>query len=998
MGRPTSAQIRQSFIDFFRTRTGAEHTHVPSAPVVPHADPTLLFTNAGMNQFKPLFLGQVEPGSSLEGLQRAVNSQKCIRAGGKHNDLEDVGKDTYHHTFFEMLGNWSFGDYVKAEAIACAWEYLTGTCGILPDRLYATYFGGDEAGGLAPDDEARELWLRHLPPERVLPGSMKDNFWEMGETGPCGPCSEIHYDRVGGRDAAGLVNADDPSVLEIWNLVFIQFDRQESGELRPLPAKHVDTGMGLERLCSILQNTTSNYDTDLFFPLFEAIEHFTGVRPYEGRVGAADPDRVDMAYRVIADHIRTLTFAITDGAVPSNEGRGYVLRRILRRAVRFGSQMLHAKPGLLSQLVPVVVEHMGEAFPELRKNPQRVREIVLEEEESFARTLDRGFDLFEGAATRAGDRLVAEEASRGNDQPEAFVVEQKAPELRSQGDRGKYNTAGVDWRAHDGAHPVITAEDAFQLYDTYGFPLDLTQMMAEERGLSVDTEGFERLMEEQRDRARAAAKTASAGLALDGDAIVRLKRLNVRPTDDSDKYHARAINARIRAIWTGATFDETVSAAEKVRRIGIVLDRTCFYAEAGGQVGDVGRLQCKGGEFRVEDTQAFGGYVLHIGAVVRGQLKAGETVQVNIDNARRLSTAANHTATHMMNFALRRALGEGADQKGSLVAPDRLRFDFDATHPVAPEQLAAVEQMVRRQIEQDLTVYADIVPLMVGRQINGLRAVFGEKYPDPVRIVSIGQPVQDIADDPAHPAWGEVSIEFCGGTHLASTSQAEAFCITQEEAVAKGVRRVVALTRAPARAAIEAAEAMGRRIEAASDLDGAELASEAADIAQTIDELTMPVSRKAMLRDALADLQERVKLARKQAAKARAAEAVQAAQRIAAAAQTAGDRVVITTIDLGDDRGALQQAARTIQDTLPAAAVMLLSPDEYEGKVSVIASCPKPAISAGLRAGDWVREVAQVLGGKGGGRPELAQGGGSDISKVREAIKHGRAFAHRALG
>jgi len=438
MDRWSAAKVRQTFLEFFEDRG---HTLVPSAPVVPHDDPTLLFTNAGMNQFKPIFLGQVDPSSPLAGLTRACDTQKCIRAGGKHNDLEDVGKDTYHHTFFEMLGNWSFGDYFKAEAIEWAWELLTKVYGLPEENLYATYFGGDESQGLEPDHEARELWLRHLPEKRVLPGNMKDNFWEMGETGPSGPCSEIHFDRVGGRDARAFVNQDDPNVIEVWNLVFIQYDRQADRSLRPLPARHVDTGMGLERLVSILQGKPSNYDTDLFVPLFAAIERQTGdAIGYHGKLGKADPDGHDMAYRVIADHLRTLTFAITDGAIPSNEGRGYVLRRILRRAVRYGRQKLGAQNGFLSRLVPTLVEHMGEAFPELHKDPKRVAAIIREEEESFGKTLDRGIGLFEDIASQSSK--------------------------------------------------VISGADAFKLYDTFGFPLDLTQLMAQERGLSVDVEGF----------------------------------------------------------------------------------------------------------------------------------------------------------------------------------------------------------------------------------------------------------------------------------------------------------------------------------------------------------------------------------------------------------------------------------------------------------------------------------------------------------------------------
>jgi alanyl-tRNA synthetase len=402
---PTADEIRRTFIQFFESKpaSGAGgHTFWPSSPSVPLEDPTLLFTNAGMNQFKPLFLNNVDPSSPIARLKRAANSQKCIRAGGKHNDLEDVGKDTYHHTFFEMLGNWSFGDYFKAESISWGWELLTKVFGIAPDRLYATYFAGNVQAGLEPDHEARDIWRQFLPEERIIPGNMKDNFWEMGDTGPCGPCSEIHYDRIGGRNAAELVNTGDPDVLEIWNHVFIQFNREDGGILKPLPARHVDTGMGLERLVSVLQNVRSNYDTDLFAPLFLAIERVTHARkPYTGKLGAADKDNSDTAYRVIADHIRTLTFAITDGALPSNEGRGYVLRRILRRAVRFGNQVLGAKPGFFSELVPSVVDRMGDFYPELRRDADRVREIIRGEEESFNRTLNRGIILFDEACVRA---------------------------------------------------------------------------------------------------------------------------------------------------------------------------------------------------------------------------------------------------------------------------------------------------------------------------------------------------------------------------------------------------------------------------------------------------------------------------------------------------------------------------------------------------------------------------------------------------------------------
>ncbi len=963
-----SDQIRLEFIEFFRSRPGpgaAGHTFVPSSPVVPHDDPTLLFTNAGMNQFKPIFLGRAAPGSMLAGLKRAVNSQKCIRAGGKHNDLEDVGKDTYHHTFFEMLGNWSFGDYFKAESIAWGFEFLTKVCGIDPTRLYATYFRGEPDAGLDADTEARDLWLRHLPASHILPGNMKDNFWEMGETGPCGPCSEIHYDRIGGRDAAKLVNTSDPNVIEIWNHVFIQFNREEGGKLRPLPARHVDTGMGFERLVSVLQNKKSNYDTDIFAPIFMAIESQTGARPYTGHVGAADKDGIDTAYRVIADHIRTLTFAITDGAVPSNEGRGYVLRRILRRAVRFGRQKLGAKSGFFAQLVPVVVEKMGGAFPELRKNPQRVMTILREEEESFGRTLDRGIKLFEEAAASA---------SGGG----------------------------------------ISADNAFMLYDTFGFPIDLTVLMADERGLKVDLAGYDRLMEDAREKSRGVGK-AEAGevkIALDADATARLAHLKVHPTDDADKFHGREIRATVKAIWNGHNFDEAVRASTDVTaRVGVILDKTNFYAEMGGQETDAGLMHVSrdarssaresdtaGGEFRVESVKAYAGYVLHVGMVTKGEIRVGDDVTLRIERLRRVPIAANHTSTHLFNHALREVVGDGADQKGSLVAPDRFRFDFAAGQPVPPAQLAQIEEKVRKRIEMDLTVYTDLAPLAQARKINGLRAVFGEAYPDPVRVVSIGQPVKDLLDDPENPAWREVSVEFCGGTHLESTKEAADFAIISEEAVAKGVRRIVALTGVAAHAARQAAASLGARIQAAANLQGEALLKEAHEINSEIDNLTLPAARKADLRAALAKLQERVKDTQKHAAAAISGEAVQQARAIADAALTSQERVIIATIETGSNRSALLAAMRTIQTKCPRAAAMLFSPDRDAGKVSIVAAVPPVMVLHGFSAGDWVREASAVVGGKGGGKPDNAQGGGTDLSKLKEAIAAADLFARRKLG
>ncbi|MCC6678997.1 MAG: alanine--tRNA ligase [Phycisphaerales bacterium] len=969
----SASRVRSTFIDFFKCKGGAAgaadagHRFVPSSPVVPLEDPTLLFTNAGMNQFKPIFLGQADPASEMGRLKRVVNSQKCIRAGGKHNDLDDVGKDTYHHTFFEMLGNWSFGDYFKTESIEWAWELLTKVYEIPEDRLYVTFFRGEASQGLGPDEEARDLWARFLPRNRIIPGNMKDNFWEMGDTGPCGPCSEIHVDRIGGRDAARLVNTGDPDVLEIWNLVFIQYNREagdgtKPGPLKPLPARHVDTGMGLERLVSVLQDKRSNYDTDVFMPIFAAIEKVTGAKQgYRGRLGPADEGNIDTAYRVIADHIRTLTFALTDGATPSNVGRGYVLRRILRRAVRYGRQMLGAKSGFFCQLVPTIVSHMGDAFPELKRDPQRVIDIIREEEESFGRTLDRGIKLF---------TEVAAGAKGGS----------------------------------------ISGDDAFKLYDTFGFPIDLTALMAEERGLKVDMAGYEENRRKAEELSRSGGgKNEDHRLMLSGDEVARLQRLGIDPTDDSHKFAVKDTRARIKAIWNGHNFDEHAKVDIGKARVGIVTDQTSFYAEMGGQVGDAGRItvlaesragareRTEGGDFKVESTHLFGGYVLHIGHMTRGEIRVGDSVVMHVEKSHRLPVQANHTATHLLNYGLRSALGPHIEQKGSLVAADRLRFDFSHNQPVSPEQLAQVEQAVSEQVARNLTVYAESAPLFLARSISGLRAVFGEKYPDPVRVVSIGQPVQDLLGQPTNPAWNELSVEFCGGTHVGTTGEIGEFAIVTEEAVAKGIRRVVGVTGVPARAAILSAESLAQRLAQAETMTGPTLVAEVAEIAKEIDEETLPVSRKARLRAMLGGLQEKVKAAQKHAATAVRDQAVIHARQIAESAAMAMDQVVIATIECGDDRQALQAAVQTVRDKCPKSAVMLLSVDREGGKVAIAAAVPEAIVQKGLKAGDWVRDAAAVVGGKGGGRPDSAQGGGTDVSKIKDAIAAARTAAHRVL-
>ncbi|MEO1130847.1 MAG: alanine--tRNA ligase, partial [Planctomycetota bacterium] len=814
----TAAKIRQQYIDYFAQRAG--HEYVPSSPVVPHDDPTLLFANAGMNQFKPVFLGQVEPSSPLARLKRAVNSQKCIRAGGKHNDLDDVGRDTYHHTFFEMLGNWSFGDYFKAEAIQWAWELLTEVWGMDPNRLYASYFEGNKELGLEPDREAYDLWTRYLPAERIIPGNMKDNFWEMGDTGPCGPCSELHYDGRPDDERAATpgyqyVNADSEDVVEIWNLVFIQYNRTGPTSLEPLPAKHVDTGMGLERVVRFLQGKRSNYDTDVFSPLFQRISEITGAPAY-----AADmTSQRDTAYRVIADHARTLTVAITDGCDPSNDGRGYVLRRVLRRAVRYGRQVLGKEEPFLCELVPTVVESLGGAFPELHTNPSRVADVIRDEEEAFGRTLSTGLKLFDEAAAQGG----------------------------------------------------IAASEAFKLHDTYGFPIDLTQQMAEERGLTVDVDGFTRLMDEARELSRTGGREDPTGdLLLPGSAVARLRNLNIKPTNDQAKYTGRQIRATLQAIWNGTDFDQDLIASNTRPddRFALVFDKTSFYAEQGGQIADTGRISASGAEFIVEDVRHVGGYVVHIGRIQKGTFALSKTCDVRPDPQRRLDIAANHTGTHLLNLALRNTLGDHIDQKGSLVAPDRLRFDFSHSGALTEGEVQRITDVVNTAIEQKLVVYAELAPLTSAKSVNTVRAVFGETYPDPVRVVAIGAPIGELLADPTKDAWMERSVEFCGGTHLESTDQASAFALVAEEAVSKGVRRVVALTRAAATAAIDRGRALLGRAEGAASLPDAHVAAEVSALAAEVDTAEIPLEHKAELRRRVAALQDRAKAEAKREAQA----------------------------------------------------------------------------------------------------------------------------------
>jgi len=689
----TSNDIRQSFLDFFISKG---HHIVPSAPVIPQDDPTLIFTNAGMNQFKDIFLGLASPVHL-----RVADSQKCIRVSGKHNDLEEVGRDTYHHTFFEMLGNWSFGDYFKAEAIQWAWELLTGVWGLPKEQLYATVFAGDPQDQVPADEEAAAIWQKatDLNPSQVLRFSKKDNFWEMGDAGPCGPCSEIHLDRgpafCDRRDPDHQcgVNQGCARFIELWNLVFIQYHRDEQGVLHQLPAKHVDTGAGFERLCSVLQKQHSNYDIDLFQPIIKEISRITG-QPYgDGEIG--------VAFRVLCDHVRSLAFAIADGAIPGNDGRGYVLRRILRRAARFG-RVLNRQEPFIHQLVAPLVSSMGQAYPEISERQTYISRIIHAEEESFGRTLDRGIEIFE---TRAKQLLAKNET-------------------------------------------VFPGEDAFMLHDTYGFPLDLTQLMAREKNMVVEVAGFEREMEQQRVR-------SSKGQDLKYTTI-------------------QVATSQIGSRFVGYDQDEVETHLLHAEDERLVLKETPFYAESGGQVGDTGWINGKDFRFQVTDTKRVGEHIVHFGRRTDGVLPpSGEVVVAAIDQPKRRATERNHTVTHLTHKALRLVLGDHVHQSGSWVAPQQMRFDFSHFERVTPVDLRRIEDIVNEQIQNNRAVSWQEMTLEQARKI-GAMALFGEKYGDRVRVVEVSG----------------FSRELCGGTHVHATGEIGAFAITTESAVAAGIRRI----------------------------------------------------------------------------------------------------------------------------------------------------------------------------------------------------------------
>jgi len=676
-----SSEIRNQFIKFFESKG---HKAVPSAPVIPHGDPTLLFTNAGMNQFKDVFLGEGE-----RDYTRAVDSQKCIRVSGKHNDLEEVGVDTYHHTFFEMIGNWSFGDYYKQEAIEWAWELLTKVWAIPKDRLFISVF--------REDDEAYDIWAKIVPEDRIVRFDEKDNFWEMGETGPCGPSSEIHYDGTPDKSGKELVNADDPNVIEVWNLVFIQYNRNSKGELEDLKNTHVDTGMGLERIVRVLQGKSSNYDTDLFMPLINQLSTLSGVK-YTHK----DESKTDIAMRVMADHVRMLAFSIADGAIPGNEGRSYVLRRVLRRAARF-SRDLGFKEAVLYKLIPALVDKMGEAYPELVENKDLITNIIKSEENSFLATLEQGLEKFE--------------------------------ELTKDTEK------------------MITGEEAFLLYDSFGFPLDLTQLIAKEKGLAVDVDGFESNMTVQKERSRSNRKSHS------------------QQVSDSE--------FEFNTIFTGYTETKTTSKVVYSSDNIIITESTPFYSESGGQVSDTGVIIVDGNRYNVEDVKKSGAAILH---VLESDLTidlVGKEAELSVDETRRADIIRNHSATHLLHEALRRVLGNHIQQQGSLVAPNHLRFDFNHFEKLTAEQIDEIEQLVNQKIMEAHSINTDVLTLEEAQNKEGLKMYFGDKYGSEVRAVTMDS---------------AFSQELCGGTHAKNTSEIGLFKIVGESSIASGVRRIEAIT------------------------------------------------------------------------------------------------------------------------------------------------------------------------------------------------------------
>lgn len=849
----TSKEIRESFLNFFKEK---DHRIVDSAPVVPHGDPTLLFINAGMNQFKDVFLG-----SGSREYNRAADTQKCIRVSGKHNDLEEVGHDTYHHTFFEMLGNWSFGDYYKEEAIEWAWELLTEVWKLPKERLWATVY--------RTDDEAFEIWKSNtdIKPEHILRFDEKDNFWEMGDTGPCGPCSEIHINLSDDPDNPDLVNADDPRCIEIWNLVFIQYNRDEEGKLHDLPAKHVDTGMGFERVCAVMQKKSSNYDTDVFTPIISEIEKLSGIK-YE-----IEKDQIAM--RVIADHVRTLTFAIADGATPGNEGRGYVLRRILRRAARYGRN-LNLKEPFIYKLVYTVVENMGYYFTEIKDQRENVKKIIKAEEESFNKTLDRGIELFE------------EISEKSNVQSEK----------------------------------QISGDDAFKLYDTYGFPLDLTMVMAREKGFTVDEKRFNKLMNQQKERARKSTKEKQGVHKVELNDLSQFDLKDNSPTD-----------------FTG--YEEMVSEAQVLgisNQNGdtmVILDKSPFYVEAGGQIDDDGYLEINGDKFEVVGLSKVEGKTIHaVEAKDTLQLKPGQKVKAVVDSSRRWDIMRNHSATHFLHAALREVLGKHVQQSGSYVGPDRLRFDFTHFEKVKPDELEKIEKIVNDKILQNLPMkHHRDTPFEEAKKM-GAMMFFGDKYGDKVNVVQ----------------FGDYTMEFCGGTHVHNSSQMGLFKIISESSIASGVRRIEAVT--------------GKGVE---------------------EYIKKQEGRLQKSEDRINELLEEKKKLEKEIAKLQLEEKLGGIDNIISNPEEVNGlnlykgKVEVTGMD------ELKSMGDELRNKMKSGVGLLIA--QVEDKVQMVCVVSDDLVKdKKVMAGKIVGKVAKLVGGGGGGRPHMATAGGKDVNKIDEAL------------
>ncbi|KFP71260.1 hypothetical protein N310_09315, partial [Acanthisitta chloris] len=914
----------------------------------------LVIVSVSRFQFKPVFLGTAHPRSELARHRRVVNSQKCVRAGGKHNDLEDVGRDTYHHTFFEMLGNWSFGDYFKEEACSMAWELLTEVYEIPRDRLYVTYFGGDSSLGLSADEECRDVWLRlGVPASHVLPFPLKDNFWEMGDTGPCGPCTEIHYDHVGGgRNAAALVNQGNPDVVEIWNLVFMQYSREVEGNLLPLPQHHVDTGMGLERLVTVLQHKRSNYDTDLFTPILDAIHKGCKAPRYQGLVGDADVGHVNMAYRVVADHVRTLCVCIADGVYPGFSGAELVLRRILRRAVRFCSEVLQASPGLLASLVPTVVEVLGDAYPELVKNADQIMDIINENEAAFLSSLERGRHIIER------------------------TVQQMEPSTN------------------------FPAEVAWSLCGNLGFPLDLIDLMLEEKGISLDLAAFNKLALEDAKRKAGgpqAGRPENTNTHLDVHSLAQLQRDNVPATDDSPKYaytlgqHGQyefsPCQATVLMLYRDQTLQKEVGAGQ---RCGVILDRTNFYAEQGGQDSDQGYMILLGQQdvlFPVESVQLCGGYVIHEVTAVE-TLHAGDQVQLFVDEAQRLACMTNQNATHRLNF-------DNTEQRGSHVTAEQLRFDFNTKGPVTVEQLQQVEEVVQDMIKRNEAVHTAEVPLMLARSVQGLRAV-DEGYPDPVRIVSLGVPVESVLTCDSEAAM-QTSVELCCGTHLLQTGSVEDLTIISERQLVKGISRVVAVTGRQAKQAREAGQCLAIEVDSVSLRmkqrstsipEMQNLSKEVGQLTKVVDTTAMPQWQRKELQTILKALQRTANTAVR---KLELQQAEKKAQSLLA--KHCNQAVIIDTVP-ADSLSILMKVVNQLCDKSPGTSVLLLSP-QASGEVLCACQVSKNCLPA-FSAADWAVAVCTQMEGKAGGSPIVAKGSGN-AKGMQGALTTALEFAQSKL-